>query len=70
MTKTDQKRAVAILLEKERALNVVAAVRVGLDHRLENIADFADREKPDREEILALVREIKRHVERVASAYL
>jgi hypothetical protein len=41
---------------------VMSLVRQGVIHRLENIAAYADRPNPDREEILALVGEIQKHL--------
>ena len=37
-------------------------VRQGINHRLDNIREYADRDKPNRDEILALVEEIKEHL--------
>jgi hypothetical protein len=41
---------------------VMSLVRQGVIHRLENIVAYADRPNPDREEILALVGEIQKHL--------
>jgi hypothetical protein len=41
---------------------VMSLVRQGVIHRLENIAAYVDRPNPDREEILALVSEIRKHL--------
>ncbi len=46
----------------ETITRVISLVRQGVIHRLENIVAYADREKPDREEILALVAEIQKHL--------
>ena len=48
--------------KREVINNALAAVRRGINHRLENIRGYADREKPNRDEILALVGEIKEHL--------
>ncbi|MBA3351311.1 MAG: hypothetical protein H0U23_02590 [Blastocatellia bacterium] len=51
------------LLAKSETINeVLARVRQGVAHRLENIRAYADREKPEREEIIALVGEIEKHL--------
>jgi hypothetical protein len=47
---------------------VMSLVRQGVIHRLENIAAYADREKPDREEILALIGEIQKHLGSIEEA--
>ena len=47
---------------------VMSLVRQGVIHRLENIAAYADREKPNREEILALVGEIQKHLGSIEEA--
>jgi hypothetical protein len=50
-------------LAKSEIINkTMSLVRQGVIHRLENIAAYADREKPNREEILALVGEIQKHL--------
>ena len=48
-----------IVAKGEVINNVLAAVRRGLNHRLQNIRGYADREQPNRVEILALVDEIE-----------
>lgn len=50
------------LAKKETINHVLSAVRRGVIHRLENIRGYADREKPNRDEILSLVREIEEHL--------
>jgi hypothetical protein len=50
---------------EEAVTKVLATVRQGVLHRLENIRIYADRENPDREEIVALVGEIESHLARV-----
>ena len=44
---------------------VMAIVRKDSLHRLENIRGYADREIPNREEIIALVGEIEKHLSRI-----
>jgi hypothetical protein len=48
-----------IVAKGEVINNVLAAVRRGVNHRLQNIRGYADREQPNRVEILALVDEIE-----------
>ena len=55
----------AELVRKEIINNTMATVRQGTLHRLENIRLFADREKPNRKEILELVAEIEAHLAKV-----
>lgn len=54
--------------KSETVDRVMSLVRQGVLHRLENIAAYADREKPDREEILALVAEIQKHLNGIEEA--
>lgn len=51
--------------KQETVNQVLATVRQGTLHRLENIRAYADREKPNREEILELVGEIEAHLAKV-----
>jgi hypothetical protein len=51
--------------KRETINHVLSTVRQGITHRLENIRGYADREKPNREEILALVGEIEKHLSRL-----
>jgi len=51
--------------KRETINHVLSTVRQGINHRLENIRGYADREKPNREEILALVGEIEKHLSRL-----
>lgn len=48
--------------KQETVSQVMAIVRQGASHRLESIRQYADREKPNREEILDLVNEIEKHL--------
>lgn len=48
----------ASFIQEARA-DVLGQVHRLLDNRLENIRLYADRQNPDREEILSLVREIQ-----------
>jgi len=54
-----------VVARSETINQVMAAVRQGTLHRLENIRAYADRETPDREEIVALVTEIEKHLNRI-----
>jgi hypothetical protein len=54
-----------VVAKQETISDVISSVRRGLNHRLENIRGYADREKPNRDEILALVGEIEKHLSRV-----
>jgi hypothetical protein len=54
-----------IVAKQETVNQVLATVRQGILHRLENIRGYADREKPNREEILELVGEIETHLAKV-----
>lgn len=47
---------------RETIQQVLSDVRQGLLHRLDDIKNFADRENPNREEILELVSEIQEHL--------
>lgn len=47
---------------RETIAQVLSAVRQGISHRLESIRQFADRENPNKEEILELVKEVEQHV--------
>lgn len=49
----------AELVRKDKIRKDISAIRLAFLGRLENIRGFADREKPNREEILALVGEIQ-----------
>jgi len=51
--------------KQETVNQVLATVRQGTLHRLANIRAYADREKPNREEILELVGEIESHLSKV-----
>jgi hypothetical protein len=48
--------------KQETVNQVMAIVRQGVTHRLESIRQFADREKPNREEILELVSEVEKQL--------
>ena len=51
---------------KDETINrVMSHVRQGVVHRLENIAAYADRPNPNREEILELVVEIQNHLSEI-----
>jgi hypothetical protein len=43
----------------------MSAVRRAVIHRLQNIRGYADRENPNREEIVALVGEIENHLNKI-----
>lgn len=48
---------------KSETINrVMATVRQGVSHRLKDIRAYADRDNPDREEIVSLVGEIEKHI--------
>jgi hypothetical protein len=47
---------------RETVTQVLAVVRQGVTHRLESIRQFADRENPNKDEILDLVKEIEKHL--------
>jgi len=51
--------------KRETINQVMATVRQGTLHRLENLRAYADRENPNREEIIALVAEIEKHLSRI-----
>lgn len=51
-----------VVAKRETINHVLSVVRRGINHRLENIRGYADREKPNRDEILALVGEIEEHL--------
>ena len=51
-----------VVAKRETINHVLSLVRQGISHRLENIRRYADREKPNREEIVALVSEIERYI--------
>jgi hypothetical protein len=55
---------------RETLQQVLSDVRQGLSHRLEDIRNFADRENPNREEILELVGEIQTHLSKLESRLL
>jgi len=48
--------------KQETVNQVMAIVRQGVTHRLESIRQFADRENPNREEILELVSEVEKQL--------
>jgi len=51
---------------KQQTINhVISVVRQGANHRLEHIRAYADRENPNKEEILALVGEIEKHLSEI-----
>jgi hypothetical protein len=52
----------------ETISKVMSLVRQGVIHRLENIEAYADRANPDRDEILALVGEIRKHLSGIEEA--
>jgi len=54
-----------VVAKQETINHVVSIVRQKIIHRLENIRGYADREKPNRDEILALVGEIEKHLSRL-----
>jgi hypothetical protein len=54
-----------VVAKQETINHVVSIVRQKINHRLENIRGYADREKPNRDEILALVEEIEKHLSRL-----
>lgn len=49
----------AELVRKDKIRKDISQIRLAFLGRLDNIRGFADREKPNREEILALLREIQ-----------
>jgi hypothetical protein len=49
----------AELVRKDKIRKDISTIRIAFLGRLENIRGFADREKPNRKEILALVGEIQ-----------
>jgi hypothetical protein len=51
-----------LVAKRETINHVLSVVRQGISHRLENIRRYADRDKPNREEIVALVAEIEKHI--------
>lgn len=53
---------------QETINHVLSIVRKGIVHRLENIRVYADRERPNGEEIVSLVKEIERHLARLEEA--
>lgn len=55
---------------RETLKQVLSDVRQGLSYRLEDIRNFADREKPNREEIMELVTEIQTHLSKLESRLL
>jgi hypothetical protein len=55
---------------RETLQQVLSDVRQGLSHRLEDIRNYADREKPNREEIMELVNEIQTHLSKLESRLL
>jgi len=57
-----------VVARNETINHVLSLVRQGITHRLENIRAYADRENPDREEIVALVAEIEKHLSGIEEA--
>lgn len=55
---------------KQTVQQVLSDVRQVLNHRLEDIRNYADRDKPNGEEILELVQEIKVHLAKLESRLL
>jgi hypothetical protein len=55
---------------RETIQQVLSDVRQGLSHRLEDIRSYANRENPNREEILDLVQEIQTHLTKLESRLL
>lgn len=55
---------------RETIQQVLSDVQQGLSHRLEDIRSYADRENPNREEILELVQEIQTHLTLLESRLL
>lgn len=55
---------------RETVQQVLSDVRQGLLHRLEDIRAFADREKPNGEEIVELVKEIQGHLAKLETRLL
>ena len=51
-----------VVTKRETINHVLSVIRQGISHRLENIRRYADRDKPNREEIVALVAEIEKHI--------
>jgi hypothetical protein len=47
---------------RQTIAQVLSDVRRGLSSRLENVRLFADREQPNREEIMGLIKEIENHM--------
>lgn len=56
--------------KREVISRVMTSVRQGLSHRLEHIRRYADRENPDRAEILILVAEIEKHLSQTQQSVL
>lgn len=55
---------------RETIQQVLSDVQQGISHRLEDIRSYADRENPNREEILELVQEIQAHLSKLKSRLL
>ena len=53
---------------QETINHVLSIVRKGIIHRIDNIRVYADRANPNGEEIVALVKEIERHLARMEEA--
>lgn len=51
-----------VIAKREMLNKVMSHVRQNTTHRLENIIAYADRENPDKKEIVALVKEIQKHL--------
>jgi len=62
---TVRSRGFSEVARKETVQQVLSDVRQGINHRLEDIRNYADREKPNREEILELVKEIEDHLSKL-----
>ena len=62
--KLHEKRALGYAAELRRELicTLTSSVHQFIDHRLDNIRGYADRENPNREVILEIVGEIQRHL--------
>ena len=50
----------------EELCRLKAMVHQSMAHRIENIRGFADRDNPNREEIVSLCDELKRELKRIA----
>ena len=54
-----------VVAKNQTITQIMSTVRQVTLHRLENILAYADREIPDREEIIGLVTEIEKHLSRI-----